>query len=159
MIGCRVLPRMFHCKLVGHLSRLLPLFDTRPRAAKWTTTVGGTATKSVASIARSIPSPFALASPHKGRGISVPALSRFLQPLDNLLWSPGMLSVQGAPHQDALNRLAHSEPRTAKWRVERHDAVLTQPPHETGCVVSAQVIQHQQQTQGRHLTPDTRGQL
>jgi hypothetical protein len=44
---------------------------------------------------------------------------------------------------------------TAKRRVEGHDAVFTQPHHETGRVVSTQVVQHQEETQGRHVLTDT----
>lgn len=53
-----------------------------------------------------------------------------------------MLPFQGTSHDDALNGLTHIEPGAAKRRVEGHDSMLTQPHHETGRVVSTQVIQH-----------------
>jgi hypothetical protein len=57
-----------------------------------------------------------------------------------VLWSSGMLPVQGTSHDDALHGLAHSEPGATKRRVERHDSVLTQPYHETGRVVSTESL-------------------
>ncbi len=61
--------------------------------AKWSATIGSTAAYSVSSISRSVPPPFAFASPHERRGISVPALGRLLQPVNNVLWRGGMFSV------------------------------------------------------------------
>lgn len=79
--------------LVGHLSRLLPLLSPSPLTAKWSATVGTTATESMSSISCSVPPPFAFASPHEGRGISVPALGRLHQPVNNLLWRGRMFSI------------------------------------------------------------------
>jgi hypothetical protein len=79
--------------LVGHLSRPLPLLSPSALKAKWAATVGSTAAQSMTSISCSDAPPFAFASPHKRRGISVPALGRLLQPSNNLLWRGGMFSI------------------------------------------------------------------
>src|SRR5512135_538078 len=64
----------FKYLLVGHLSRLLPLCNHVAVRAKYATAVGATAAQSVSLVSRSISPPFALASPHEGRRIGIPAL-------------------------------------------------------------------------------------
>src|SRR6266566_3273686 len=81
------------------------MFDSCARAAKSTKT-------------SALESPPPLAIPHKGRWLLVPACHRLLQPVDHLLSALGMLAGEGAPHNGALQRLGHVEPRAANRRVE-----------------------------------------
>jgi len=67
------------------------------------------------------------AVPHEGRGLRVPAGDRLLEPHDDLGGGLRMVSVQGAAHDDALAGLGAIEPRAAHGRIQRYDALLTQP--------------------------------
>lgn len=83
----------WHHLLVGRLSRPWPLWSAGAMTAKHSTAIGTTADQGVSSISCAVAPPFAFASPHEGCRISVPALSRLLQPGNDLLRSTRMLSV------------------------------------------------------------------
>ena len=54
---------------------------------------------------------------------------------------------QRAAFENALNGLRHVQPAASEGRVERHDAVLTQPDHHLRTLVTSEIVPHQQDTQ------------
>src|SRR3954452_13860152 len=97
------------------------------------------------------PSLVALAMPDKGCGLAVSGLGGLLEPSADLSGRLGMLARQGAALEDALNGLGHVQPTAAKRRIERHDAVLAQPYHHVGALMTGKIVAHQQQTQWGQL--------
>src|SRR3954447_9393051 len=86
----------------------------------------------------------ALAVPQEGCGMSVPRLCGLLEPgadLGRVLW---VLAVERAALEDPLDGLCHVQPAAAERGVERHDAVLAQPGHHLGCLVTGEIVPDQE---------------
>src|SRR5947209_19897493 len=91
----------------------------------------------------------ALAIPHKGSWMFIPASYGLLQPVNDVLGRLGMLSSESAAHNDALQRLGHIEPGTGKRRVQRQNAMLQQPANHIIAQVSLEIVPDQDEAQGR----------
>ena len=63
----------------------------------------------------------------------------------------GMLAVECAPFQDALDRLRHVEVRAAKRSKEGHNPVGEEPEHEIRRVVPREVIPDEQHADRRQV--------
>jgi len=85
-----------------------------------------------------------LAVPHKGCGLQVPSLRRLLEPHTNLGRAVGMLTIECAALEDALDRLGQIQPAAAQGRIQRHNAVLTQPQHHLRGFVTREIVPDQQ---------------
>jgi len=68
-----------------------------------------------------------------------------------------MLTRQGPALEDALDGLGHVQPTAAKRRIERHNAVLAQPQHHVGALMTGEVVPHQQQAQRGQLFRQSKG--
>src|SRR5215210_8875692 len=69
----------------------------------------------------------ALVVPGERGRVGIPAGDRVVEPGDELVLGLGMLALEGAADEDALDRLGEVQPGTAERGVERQDAVLEQP--------------------------------
>src|SRR3954451_5805446 len=89
------------------------------------------------------------AAPLEGSGVGVPAARGGFEPVNDVVRGAGVLAGEGATDEDALDRLGHVQPGAAERGVERHDAVLDQPEDQARGLVAAQVVEDEQQPQGR----------
>src|SRR3954447_21519781 len=89
----------------------------------------------------------ALAVPDERRGVGVPAGGRVVEPGDQAVLGPRLLSVEGAADDDPLDGLGHVQPGAADRRVERHDAMLEEPADDGRAQVAGQVIPDQEQSE------------
>src|SRR4051812_20458361 len=74
----------------------------------------------------------------------VPRLCGRLEPgadLGRVLW---VLAVERTALEDPLDGLRHGLPAAAERGVERHDTVLASPDHHLGCLVTGEVVPHQE---------------
>src|SRR6266480_1325480 len=110
---------------------------------------GSRPAETMASLDSTMTPRLALAAPDKRRGLAVPAPRGRLQPGDNLGGRLGMLAGQGPPPEDALDRFRHVQPRAAQRGVQGHDPVREEPEDEGDAQVPGQVVQDEQQPQGR----------
>src|SRR5215210_5562811 len=85
----------------------------------------------------------ALAVPGEGRGLLVPGARCLREPGADRGGAVRMLTVAGATLEDALDGRGHVQPAAAERRVERHDAVSTQPGHHLGGLVTGEMVPHQ----------------
>src|SRR3954463_7471269 len=92
-----------------------------------------------------------LAMPQEGRGLPGPGLRRLLEPRADLRRALRVLAGERAPLEEALDGLGHVQPAAAERGVERHDAVLAEPDHHLGCLVTGEVVPHQEHEQWRQL--------
>ena len=90
-----------------------------------------------------------LAVPHKRCGLPVPSLRRLLKPDADLGRAVGMLTGEGAALENALDRLGQIQPAAAQGRIQRQNAVLTQPQHHFWSFVTREIVPDQQQPQRR----------
>jgi hypothetical protein len=79
----------------------------------------------------------AFAVPDKRGWLLIPAPRGLLKPAPDLVWAVRMLSIERAALEHALDRLRHVEPAAAHRRVERHDPMRVQPPHQLGRLVAS----------------------
>ena len=84
--------------------------------------------------------------PDKGRWVLVPAGDGLLEPVDDLLSRLGVLTGEGASHDDALQRLGHIEPGARERGIEGQDATVQQPTHHVVRQMPRQVIPDQDQS-------------
>src|SRR4051812_1939649 len=97
-----------------------------------TTNAGAGAAEGMAvSLAAALAPELALAAPLEGGGVGVPAARRRFEPVDDVVRGGRCLPVECATDEDALDRLGHVEPGATQGGVQRHDAVLDQPQHQT----------------------------
>jgi len=99
--------------LVGHLACRLPFLYNSFASPNWSAGASTGATQSVPSLAATRPTSCSFATPHERRGVTIPAASCSLQPINDLSWRGRMLTMQGTPFQDALDRFGHIQPGTA----------------------------------------------
>ena len=92
---------------MGHVSKLLPLISPRCALAHWAAGVSARTAKRVTAQAFAPATFCASAAPLKRRGLPVPTLGRLLQQRDNFGAALGMLRLQRAALEDALEGLGH----------------------------------------------------
>ena len=83
--------------------------------------------------------------PDKGRRMFIPASDGLLEPVDDLLSRLGVLTGEGTPNDDALQRLGHVEPGARERGIERQNATLQEPTHHVVRQMPRQVIPDQDQ--------------
>jgi hypothetical protein len=95
-------------QLVGHLARMQPFlkFCTSDCMA----CTGAGASKHIAALATPVPAGGTLASPFKRRWRLIPMACYGFKPADDLVRRLGMLSSEGTPSEDTLDRLGHVQP-------------------------------------------------
>lgn len=99
--------------LVGHLARDMPFLYNGFAWPNWSAGAGTGATQSVPSLAATRPTYCSFATPLERRGVTIPAACCSLQPINDLSWRGRMLTIQGTPFQDALDRFGHIQPGTS----------------------------------------------
>src|SRR5215208_4861329 len=109
----------------------------------------GAAEGMAVALAAALASELALAAPLEGSWVGVPAARGRLEPVDDISRGGRCLSRERATDEDALDGFGHVEPGAAERGVQRHDAVLDQPQHQTRGLMAGQIVEDQQQTQGR----------
>src|SRR5215213_8616862 len=128
----------------------MPLPEGSRSALDRSTCAGpGAAESVVVTLAAALAAELALAVPGEGSRVGVPAARGRLEPVDDVVRGGRCLSGERATDEDALDRLGHVEPGAAQRGIQRHDAVLDQPQHQTRGLMAGQIVEDQQQTQGR----------
>ena len=139
-------------QLVCHLACRLPFLDNSFSSSHWPVGAGARTTQSVASLATTRPTGGAFAAPHERSRGTVPGLCGGLQPSDDFRWHSRVLTVQGTPLQDTLDRLSHIQPGSAQGRVEWDNAVFKEPLHPVRGLVPLEIVYDEQQTQRRQVS-------
>src|SRR5215213_9955290 len=127
-----------------------PLIEGGRTPMEWATSAGtGAAEGMVVALAAPLAPELALAGPDERRGIGVPAARGRLEPVDDVIRRSRGLAGERTADEDALDGFGHVEPGAAERGVQRHDAALNQPEDQARGLVAGQVVQDQQQAEGR----------
>jgi len=109
------------------------------------------------ALAAALASAEALAGPLERGGIGIPAAGGRFEPGDEVVWRGRCVAGQRPADEDGLDRLGHVQPGAAQRGVQRHDAVLHQPQDQARGLVAGQVVEDQQQAQGRQAVGQGEG--
>jgi hypothetical protein len=90
--------------------------------------VQATATEGMPPLSCPFASHRPFATPLKRRGMRVPMVGHRFEPVNHLLGSGWILSIQGPPHNDTLDRLGHVQPTPPTQRgLQRENALAEHP--------------------------------
>src|SRR5688572_25395515 len=108
----------------------------------------GAAEGMVVPLTAALATEVALAGPLEWGGVGVPTARGGFEPVGDVVRGGGGLAGERTADEDALDRLGHVQPGAAERGVQRHDAVLDEPEHQTRGLVAAQVVEDQEQAEG-----------